>query len=64
MQLKRKVEMIKNTRDYSFLLSDDAEVPASSKSPQLRNVSAPNSGVRLLFWFFNDIAYCNYIFPR
>ncbi|CAA0843091.1 SPT2 chromatin protein [Striga hermonthica] len=31
--LKKKVEILKNTRDYSFLLSEDAEVPASSKSP-------------------------------
>ncbi|KAG6418644.1 hypothetical protein SASPL_120848 [Salvia splendens] len=42
--LKKKVEMLKNTRDYSFLLSDDAEVPASSKGPPPRNVSAPKSG--------------------
>ncbi|XP_019233515.1 PREDICTED: histone H3.v1-like isoform X2 [Nicotiana attenuata] len=29
--LKTKVQMLKNTRDYSFLLSDDAELPAPSK---------------------------------
>ncbi|KAL3844691.1 hypothetical protein ACJIZ3_002094 [Penstemon smallii] len=44
--LKRKVEMIKNTRDYSFLLSEDAELPASMKSPPPRNVSAPKSEAR------------------
>ncbi|KAG6416135.1 hypothetical protein SASPL_123559 [Salvia splendens] len=56
--LKKKVEMLKNTRDYSFLLSDDAEVPAASKGPPPRNVSAPKSGVRLLlctFWFFRGL---------
>lgn len=30
---KAKIQMLKNTRDYSFLLSDDAELPASSKNP-------------------------------
>ncbi|KAH6810235.1 hypothetical protein C2S51_023997 [Perilla frutescens var. frutescens] len=44
--LKKKVEMLKNTRDYSFLLAEDAEVPASSKGPPLRNVSAPKSDAR------------------
>ncbi|KAK4426493.1 hypothetical protein Salat_1417900 [Sesamum alatum] len=45
-KLKKKVEMLKNTRDYSFLLSEDAEVPASTKSPPPRNVSAPKSDAR------------------
>ncbi|XP_057791550.1 protein spt2-like [Salvia miltiorrhiza] len=44
--VKKKVELLKNTRDYSFLLSDDAEVPASSKGPPPRNVSAPKSDAR------------------
>ncbi|KAG6401078.1 hypothetical protein SASPL_137923 [Salvia splendens] len=44
--LKKKVEILKNTRDYSFLLSDDAEVPASSKVPPPRKVSAPKSDAR------------------
>ncbi|KAL1539487.1 starch synthase [Salvia divinorum] len=44
--LKEKVEMLKNTRDYSFLLSEDAEVPVSSKVPPPRNVSAPKSDAR------------------
>ncbi|KAL0395866.1 UNVERIFIED_CONTAM: hypothetical protein Scaly_0035000 [Sesamum calycinum] len=45
-KLKKKVEMLKNTRDYSFLLSEDAEVPASTKSPPPRNLSAPKSDAR------------------
>ncbi|KAG6403311.1 hypothetical protein SASPL_135528 [Salvia splendens] len=44
--LKKKVEMLKNTRDYSFLLSDDAEVSAASKVPPPRKVSAPKSDAR------------------
>ncbi|KAI3462630.1 hypothetical protein Pfo_019293 [Paulownia fortunei] len=44
--LKKKVEILKNTRDYSFLLSEDAEVPVSSKSPPPRNISAPKSDAR------------------
>lgn len=43
--LRKKVEMLKNTRDYSFLLSEDAEVPAT-KGPPPRNVSAPKSDAR------------------
>ncbi|KAL8218501.1 hypothetical protein R6Q57_021874 [Mikania cordata] len=30
---KAKIQMLKNTRDYSFLLSDDAELPIPSKNP-------------------------------
>ncbi|KAL3526943.1 hypothetical protein ACH5RR_011599 [Cinchona calisaya] len=44
--LQKKVEMIKNTRDYSFLLSDDAELPAPKKVPPPRNVSAPKPEAR------------------
>ncbi|KAL9148161.1 hypothetical protein ABFS82_12G023900 [Erythranthe guttata] len=44
--VKRKAEMLKSTRDYSFLLSDDAEVPAPSRSPPPRNVSTPKSDAR------------------
>ncbi|XP_017219543.2 uncharacterized protein LOC108196660 isoform X1 [Daucus carota subsp. sativus] len=39
MQTQTKVQMLKNTRDYSFLLSDDAEIPAPKKEPHSRNVS-------------------------
>ncbi|KAL3637735.1 hypothetical protein CASFOL_018183 [Castilleja foliolosa] len=44
--LKKKVEILKNTRDYSFLLSDDAEVPAPSKSLPPRTVAAPKTDAR------------------
>ncbi|GFP78852.1 hypothetical protein PHJA_000028700 [Phtheirospermum japonicum] len=44
--MKKKVEILKNTRDYSFLLSDDAEVPAPSKSLPPRNVSGPKTDAR------------------
>ncbi|KAG8373807.1 hypothetical protein BUALT_Bualt11G0063500 [Buddleja alternifolia] len=49
-RLKANVEIRKNTRDYSFLLSEDAEVPAPTRSPPPRNVSAPKSGVLLLLY--------------
>lgn len=39
--------MLKNTRDYSFLLSDDSELPAPTKAPPPRNVSVPKTGVLL-----------------
>uniref|UniRef100_A0A7N0URY2 SPT2 chromatin protein n=1 Tax=Kalanchoe fedtschenkoi TaxID=63787 RepID=A0A7N0URY2_KALFE len=40
--VKVKVQKLKDTRDYSFLLSDDAVPPAPRKEPPLRKVSAPN----------------------
>ncbi|KAL3341357.1 hypothetical protein AABB24_025753 [Solanum stoloniferum] len=39
--LKRKIDMVKNTRDYSFLLSDDAELPGPSRGSLTQKVSAP-----------------------
>ncbi|ESQ53297.1 hypothetical protein EUTSA_v10026061mg [Eutrema salsugineum] len=45
---KRKAEIIKDSRDYSFLLSDDAELPVSLKEPPPRNDPVPNS--RPSFW--------------
>ncbi|RYR27494.1 hypothetical protein Ahy_B01g051521 [Arachis hypogaea] len=36
-------QKLKNTRDYSFLLSDDAELPAPSKATQPQKVSVRNS---------------------
>lgn len=45
MQVKTKAQKLKDTRDYSFLLSDDAELPAPAKVPPQRNVSVPNSGM-------------------
>ncbi|MED6107988.1 hypothetical protein PIB30_019215 [Stylosanthes scabra] len=38
-----KAQSLKNTRDYSFLLSDDAELPAPSKATQPQKVSVRNS---------------------
>ena len=40
-----KAEKLKVTRDYSFLLSDDAEIPAPSKEPPSRNTSMRSSGM-------------------
>ncbi|KAK4760917.1 hypothetical protein SAY87_005810 [Trapa incisa] len=37
-ELKRKAQKIKDNRDYSFLLSEDAELPASPKLPPVRNL--------------------------
>ncbi|KAJ8531061.1 hypothetical protein K7X08_025792 [Anisodus acutangulus] len=39
--LKRKIDMVKSTRDYSFLLSDDAELPGPSRDARL--VQRPSS---------------------
>ncbi|XP_076956035.1 uncharacterized protein LOC143631063 isoform X2 [Bidens hawaiensis] len=37
---KAKIQMLKNTRDYSFLLSDDAELPVPRKNPP-KSISPP-----------------------
>ncbi|XP_051150673.1 protein spt2-like isoform X2 [Andrographis paniculata] len=44
--VKKKVQMLKDTRDYSFLLSEDADFPAPSKNPPPRTVSTPKSDAR------------------
>ncbi|KAI3439181.1 uncharacterized protein J3R85_005143 [Psidium guajava] len=44
--VNHKVQKLKDTRDYSFLFSDDAELPASAKQPPSRNTSAPTSETR------------------
>ncbi|CAH8388219.1 unnamed protein product [Eruca vesicaria subsp. sativa] len=44
--VKRKVETLKDTRDYSFLFSDDAELPVPKREPLSRNGSFPNSESR------------------
>lgn len=49
MQIKNKVQKLKDTRDYSFLLSENAEIPAPTKVPPPKNVSVRNSGVLLLY---------------
>ncbi|KAK4366354.1 hypothetical protein RND71_014234 [Anisodus tanguticus] len=46
--LKRKIDMVKSTRDYSFLLSDDAELPGPSRGSLTQKVSAPNCDARLV----------------
>ncbi|CAH2076152.1 unnamed protein product [Thlaspi arvense] len=45
---KRKAEMLKDSRDYSFLSSDDAELPVSIKEPPPRISPVPIS--RPSFW--------------
>lgn len=42
-ELKKKVQKLKDTRDYSFLLSDDAEFPAPTKESASRNDPVPAS---------------------
>ncbi|KAL3741376.1 hypothetical protein ACJRO7_016934 [Eucalyptus globulus] len=44
--VKQKVQKLKDTRDYSFLLSDDADVPSPPKQPPSRSSSAPTSEAR------------------
>ncbi|PIA38584.1 hypothetical protein AQUCO_02700059v1 [Aquilegia coerulea] len=44
---KMKAQKLKNNRDYSFLLSEDSELPVPKKEPVSRNVSVPNSDARL-----------------
>ncbi|XP_027770807.1 uncharacterized protein LOC107008661 isoform X5 [Solanum pennellii] len=43
--LKTKVQMLRNTRDYSFLLSDDAELPVPPKGSLLHKASVANSAL-------------------
>ncbi|PON48685.1 Chromatin SPT [Parasponia andersonii] len=45
-EAKTRVQKLKDTRDYSFLLSDNAELPAPAKAPQQKNVPVPNSDAR------------------
>lgn len=40
---KTKVQKLKHTRDYSFLLSEDAELPVPTKEPPPRKPSIPHS---------------------
>lgn len=48
-EVRRKVETLKDTRDYSFLFDEDAELPVQKKESLSRNGSFPNSGtLRLL----------------
>jgi protein SPT2 len=43
---KVSAQKLKEKRDYSFLLSDDAELPAPTKDPPPQHVSVPNSEAR------------------
>jgi protein SPT2 len=45
VQLKTKVQKLKDTRDYSFLLTDDAELPAPTKERAYQSFSVLNSGI-------------------
>ncbi|XP_010914207.1 uncharacterized protein [Elaeis guineensis] len=46
-EVKKKAQTLKDMRDYSFLLSDDADLPSSEKEqPSTRNVSAPKADGR------------------
>ena len=49
MQQNSKVQKLKHTRDYSFLLSEDTELPIPTKEPPPRKVSVPHSGVLLVY---------------
>ncbi|GAV77637.1 SPT2 domain-containing protein, partial [Cephalotus follicularis] len=44
--MQKQLQKRRETRDYSFLLSDDAELPAPAKDPPPRNVYTPNSDAR------------------
>ncbi|XP_068636050.1 uncharacterized protein [Aristolochia californica] len=45
-QVKMRAQTLKDNRDYSFLLSDDAEPPAPVKEPAPRNFSVPRADAR------------------
>ncbi|KAF3439142.1 hypothetical protein FNV43_RR17417 [Rhamnella rubrinervis] len=45
-EFKSKAQKLKDTRDYSFLLSEDTEFPAPAKEPPPRNLPAANSDAR------------------
>lgn len=47
-EVQVKAQKRKDTRDYSFLLSDDAELPAASKAPPPQNMHIRNSGFLLM----------------
>ncbi|KAJ6930292.1 hypothetical protein NC652_013969 [Populus alba x Populus x berolinensis] len=54
-ELKSKVQKLKDTRDYSFLLTDDAELPAPPKEPACQSFSALNSGSCNFSLVFADV---------
>jgi len=45
LQVKRKVEALKDNRDYSFLLSDDADLsPSPKEKPAARSSLTQRAG--------------------
>ncbi|CAI0430818.1 unnamed protein product [Linum tenue] len=46
IEQQTKAQKLKDTRDYSFLLSDDAAVPVPAKDPAVRRVSVSQSEAR------------------
>lgn len=44
LQLKKKVQKLRDTRDYSFLMSDDVEFPIPLKESAPRNGPVLTSG--------------------
>lgn len=47
--MKKKAQTLKDMRDYSFLLSDDADLPAPEREkPPPRNASVSKSGMFVL----------------
>lgn len=49
MQVKSKVQLMKQTRDYSFLMSDDAEIPKPAKDPGPQKSLVSKPGLFLLY---------------
>ncbi|XP_077220265.1 uncharacterized protein LOC143854275 isoform X1 [Tasmannia lanceolata] len=45
-EIKKKAQTLKDMRDYSFLLSDDAELPAPAMETAPRKASVPSSDAR------------------
>ncbi|KQK00670.1 neurofilament heavy polypeptide [Brachypodium distachyon] len=46
-QEKRKVDTLRENRDYSNLFSDDADTPPMKEEPEIKPVVAPKSGVEV-----------------
>ncbi|THU45055.1 hypothetical protein C4D60_Mb02t13840 [Musa balbisiana] len=44
-QIKNKAQTLKDMRDYSFLLSDDADLPTAKEQPKPRSASSATSGM-------------------
>ncbi|CAL9066781.1 uncharacterized protein LOC135631877 isoform X2 [Musa acuminata AAA Group] len=46
-QIKNKAQTLKDMRDYSFLLSDDADLPTAKEQPKPRSASSATSDGRM-----------------